>query len=104
MSASHPVIHGGTMFVLLLLVGVASAPVFGRAVAHRYVVRGSLEPAAAKRGAATALMDLSARLSPPTRGEGVQSGGDFVVLAKLAQSPSGCGDDTIFVNGFDLLN
>jgi hypothetical protein len=44
---------------------------------------------------------LNGRLSTPSRDVGLQSGGDFVVLAKLAESPLGCASDVIFADGFD---
>lgn len=70
--------------------------------AHRYAIHGSLEAAAPEKTAASAAFGLDGRLSAPPKDVGLQSGGDFVVMAKLAESPLGCsGDDTIFVDGFD---
>jgi hypothetical protein len=46
---------------------------------------------------------VKGRLSSPPRDVGLASGGDFVVMAKLAMSPLGCASDLIFANGFDPL-
>jgi hypothetical protein len=103
MATSHPVIRGGPLFVVLsLLVGSASTSVFARTAAQRYMIHGSLQPSAAKRSPDSAPMRMSARLLARTHGPGLQSGGGLVVIAKLAQAPLGCADDTIFVDGFEL--
>ena len=85
----------------LLAAGAAHAA-DSRQPAHRYSIYGSLETATAEKTAASAAMSLDARLVAPPKDVGLQSGGDFVVMAKLAESPLGCGgSDTIFTNGFD---
>jgi hypothetical protein len=101
MSTFHPVIRGGpTWLAFLVLAGIAATPAPGGAESPRYTLRGSFEASARSQGSA-ASMQLSARLSPPARGAGLQAGGDFVVVASVAASPLGCADDTIFVNGFE---
>ena len=85
----------------LLAAGAAHAA-DSRQPAHRYSIYGSLETATAEKSAASTPMSLDARLTAPSKDVGLQSGGDFVVMAKLAESPLGCGgSDTIFTNGFD---
>lgn len=100
MSTFHPVIRGGpTWLAFLVLAGVAATPAPGSAES-RYTLRGSFEASARSQSPAAA-MQLSARLSSPARGAGLQAGGDFVVVASVAASPLGCADDTIFVDGFE---
>jgi len=87
----------------MLLVEIASAQAAGKAAPHRYTIKGSLEAAQTRASSDGVSTRLGARLSAPVKDVGLQSGGDFVVMAKLADSTLGCsGDDTIFVNGFDL--
>jgi len=101
MSTFNPVIRGGpTWLAFLVLAGAGATPVPGSAESPRYTLRGSFESSPRSQDGA-ASMQLSARLSSPARGAGLQAGGDFVVVAGIASSPLGCADDTIFVNGFE---
>ncbi len=101
MRTSLHVIRGGPLLAMLvLLAGIPSAHA-GSEQAHRYTVRGSLEAAATDKTAGSPWLRLNGRLSTPSRDVGLQSGGDFVVLAKLAESPLGCASDVIFADGFD---
>lgn len=85
---------------LALPAGIASAGTSGKAATHRYSMQGVLE-ASATDTSAGASMQLAGRLSAPESGVALQSGDGFVLLAKLAESPLGCGSDTIFFDGFD---
>ena len=98
MRTSLHVIRGGPLLAMLvLLAGIPSA----RAGGHRFTVRGNLEAAATDNTAASPWLRVNARLSAPARDVDLLSGGDFVVLATLAESPLGCGSDIIFANGFE---
>lgn len=100
MRTSFHVIRGGPLLAMLvLLAGIPSAHAGNQT--HRYTVRGSLEAAATDKTAGSPWLRLNGRLSTPPRDVGLQSGGDFVVLAKLAESPLGCASDVIFADGFD---
>jgi hypothetical protein len=91
---------GPVLGLIVLLGGIPD--VDAAAKTHRYEINGSLETSSAEKSTASAPLALSGRLSAPSQDAGVQSGGDYVVLAKLAESPLGCGgSDTIFTNGFD---
>jgi hypothetical protein len=69
---------------------------------HRYSISGSLAAVAVEKAETGAPLAVGGRLTAPSKDVGLQSGGDFVVMAKLAASPLGCsGDDTIFADGFD---
>ena len=101
MRTSLHVIRGGPLLAMLvLLAGIPSARAGGQP-AHRYTVRGNLEAAATDNTAASPWLRVNARLSAPARDVDLLSGGDFVVLATLAESPLGCGSDIIFANGFE---
>lgn len=100
MRTSMQRVRGGPLLGLVAL--LASIPVVHAAASHRYSIHGSLEAATSEKTTAAAPLGISARLSAPSSDVGLQSGGDFVVMAKLAESPLGCsGSDTIFANGFD---
>ncbi|HEY0233264.1 MAG TPA: hypothetical protein VGC55_18595 [Dokdonella sp.] len=102
MRISYPVIRGGPMLaVLALLVGAASAHAAGKTTAHRYTIQGSLQAAATSTNADGASMQMTSHLSAPAQDVALQSGGNFVVMAKLAYSPLTCFGDTIFRDGFD---
>ena len=104
MRTSLQMARGGALLALVALLAGASA-VHAAGVAkpaHRYSIYGSLDVEAAEKTKAGAPMSLAARLSAPSKDVGLQSGGDFVVMARLAESPQGCsGSDTIFTDGFD---
>jgi hypothetical protein len=71
---------------------------------HRYTVSGSLtrsDVASATTSDSGAALQLKSTLSRPARGNDVQSGGSFVMMAKIVASPLGCASDTIFVDGFE---
>jgi hypothetical protein len=102
MRTSFHVIRVGPLLALLvLLAGIPAAHAGGKTPAHHYAIRGSLESVATSKSAASQTLRVNARLSAPSKDVGLLSGGDFVVLAKLAESPLGCGSDIIFTNGFD---
>jgi hypothetical protein len=100
-----PVIRGGPLLLaaLVLLGGIPCANAGDAAPRHRYTIHGSLEAPAAKTTAASPWLSVKGRLSSPPRDVGLASGGDFVVMAKLAMSPLGCASDLIFADGFDAL-
>ena len=66
---------------------------------HHLSISGSLTPlnAPAQGGS----MQVQSGLSKPTAALVEQAGAGFVLSAKLAERPLGCGSDTIFENGFD---
>lgn len=103
MRTSFHAIRGGPLVGLLaLFAALPSVHADERSPTHRYAIHGSLEAAATDATSARLPLQLSARLSAPAQDVGVQAGGDFVVIAKLAESPLGCtGSDTIFADGFD---
>ena len=102
MRTSMQRVRGGPLLGLAAL--LALIPVVHAAGSHRYSIHGSLEAATPEKTTAAAPLGLSARLSASASDASLQSGGDFVVMAKLAESPLGCsGSDTIFANGFDPL-
>lgn len=102
MHTSYPVIRGGPVLVVLALFATAtSAHAAAQTTVHRYTIQGSLEPAVANASASAAPMPAKSRLSTPTQDVGLQAGGDFVMMAKLALSPLVCYGDTIFRDGFD---
>lgn len=95
------VFRSGALGVLALAAtaGVSNA---SEAPRHSYSIQASLTPRAAQSTTATG-NDLqltgalrSARVEIP-----LQSGGGIDLIAKLAYSPTGCSDDTIFRDGFD---
>ena len=87
---------------IALMAGIPLVHAAGKTEEHRYSIYGSLDVVAAEKTTASAPLSLGGRLSAPAKGISLQSGGDFVVMAKLAESPLGCsGSDTIFANGFD---
>ena len=97
-------LRGGSLTALIAL--LAAAPIVHAAgpapAAHRYAINGSLDVLAADKTTPSTPLGMSARLSAAPKDVALQSGGDFVVMAKLAESPLGCsGDDTIFANSFD---
>jgi hypothetical protein len=96
-------VRGGPRFGLIaLLAGLPLVHAAGETPAHRYSISGSLEAVAAEKATSGAPLGIEGRLSAPPKDAGLQSGGDFVVMAKLAESPLGCsGSDTIFADGFD---
>jgi hypothetical protein len=106
MRSSLLFIRGGPLLGLIaLLAGIPSIHAAQKApAAHRYEISGSLESVATEKTAAGAWLGMAGRLSASPQDVGLQSGGDFVVMAKLAESPVGCGNDTIFVDGFDGPN
>jgi len=93
---------GSRLGLIALLAGIPVVHAAGTTPAHRYSISGSLEAVAAEKSTSSAALGIEGRLSAPAKDVGLQSGGDFVVMAKLAESPLGCsGGDTIFVDGFD---
>ena len=92
--------------LLLGLIALAGAPTAHAAgtkpSSHRFEINGSLAPAAAEKTTAGTAFGMQGRLTATAQDAALQSGGDFVVMAKLAESPLGCsGDDTIFADDFD---
>ena len=97
-------VRGGPLIgLIVLLAGAPAVHAGGNAPAsHRYTIHGSLEASAEEKTTASGSLGVAGRLSAPAKDIDPQSGGDFVVMAKLAESPLGCGgDDAIFANGFD---
>jgi len=101
MRASLHVIRGGPLLAMLVLLAGSPPAHADSNQAHQYTVRGSLEAVATDKTAGSPWLRVNARLSAPSRDVGLQSGGDFVVMAKLAESPLGCASDHIFTNGFE---
>jgi hypothetical protein len=102
MHTSYPVIRGGPALAALALFAAAtSAHAASQTTTHRYSIQGSLQATATSGNSGGASMQLSSRLSTPTQDVALQSGGNFVVMAKLAYSPMVCAGDTIFRDGFD---
>lgn len=102
MRTSLQIVRGGLLVgSIALLAGVGHAA--GTKPSHRYEISGSMEVTAAEKTAtANAPFGLNGRLSAAPADVSLQSGGDFVVMAKLAESPLGCsGNDTIFADDFD---
>jgi hypothetical protein len=104
MRTSLHIVRGGPLLGLVaLLAGTSIVHAGGTApAAHRFEIHGSLAPAAAEKSAASAPFGIEGRLSAASQDAALQSGGAFVVMATLAESPLGCsGGDTIFTDGFD---
>lgn len=103
MRTSLQIVRGGLLSGLIaLMAGAPPVHAGGTKPAHRFEIHGSLAPAAAEKSAASAPLGLEGRLSATPEDAALQSGGTFVVMAKLAESPLGCsGDDTIFADDFD---
>lgn len=100
------VIRGGPplLAALALVAGSPRADAAERASSHRFAIHGSLAvDASDKHVPASPWLRMDARLSTPPKDVGLASGGDFVVLAKLATSPLGCASDLIFADGFENL-
>jgi hypothetical protein len=94
---------GPRLGLIVLLAGVSSVHAAGKTQStHRYAISGSLEAVATEKATTGAPLGIEGRLTAPAKDVGLQSGGDFVVMAKLAESPLGCsGSDTIFADDFD---
>jgi hypothetical protein len=106
METSTQVIRGGPRLLaaLALLAAIPSAHAGHATSSHRYAIHGSLESVATadKTSAANpSWLSGHGRLSPAPQDAGLVSGGQFVVMARLATSPLGCASDLIFANGFD---
>jgi len=89
--------------LVALLAGIPIGHAAGKTPpTHRYSISGSLAAVSEQKTAASTPLALSGRLSAASNDAGLQAGGDFVVMAKLAESPQGCsGGDTIFADDFD---
>ena len=93
---------GPLLGLIALLAGSPGVQAETKPAAHRYEINGSLAATATAKSTSSAPLGLQGRLSAQSTDAALQSGGDFVVIAKLAESPLGCsGSDTIFANGFD---
>ncbi len=104
MRTSLQIARGGRLFGLIALMAFAPLVQAGgtKPAAHRFEIHGSLAPAANEKSAASAPFGLEGRLTSAPQEAALQSGGTFVVMARLAESPLGCsGDDTIFADDFD---
>ncbi len=86
------------LLATMLAIAPASA---ANAPHHRYSISGSLTPSGVSTASTNGGVQLKSTLSRPATGNDVQTGGSFVVMAKIVASPMGCASDTIFVDGFD---
>ncbi|MEO7433003.1 MAG: hypothetical protein ABIR62_13470 [Dokdonella sp.] len=88
--------------VALLAVALTIAPAgAANSPQHRYSITASLTPSGVSTTAANGGVEMKSTLSRPASGNDVQSGGSYVVMAKIVASPMGCASDTIFVDGFE---
>jgi hypothetical protein len=99
MAALSPAIRGGPLAVLIALALASPAGARDANAPHHFSISGSLTRASAPTQ--TGSLQMQSRLSKPTAALLEQSGAGFVLSAKLAEQPFGCGSDTIFENGFD---
>jgi hypothetical protein len=99
MAALSPAIRSGPLAVLIALAMASPAGARDANAPHHLSISGSLTPlnAPAQGGS----MQMQSGLSKPTAALVEQAGAGFVLSAKLAERPLGCGSDTIFENGFD---
>ena len=98
MSALSPAIRSGPAVAVLLALALA-VPAMARDAnaSHHYSISGSLTRASAP------VQGGPLRCSRTSRNRDLveQSGDRFVMNARLAEQPLGCGSDKIFANGFD---
>lgn len=100
MAALSPAIRSGpALAVLIALVLAAPAMARDANASHHYSISGSLTRASAPAQGGSLQMQSSVSRASSTLVE--QAGAGFVLNAKLAEQPLGCGSDTIFENGFD---
>jgi hypothetical protein len=98
MSALSPAIRSGPALAVLIAVVLATPAVARDANAsHHYSISGSLTRVSAPVQGGS--LQMQSHVSPSNLVE--QSGDQFVLNARLADQPLGCGSDTIFANGFD---
>jgi hypothetical protein len=99
MAALSPAIRSGPLAVLIALAMASPAGARDANAPHHLSISGSLTPlnVPAQGGS----MQMQSGLSKPTAALVEQAGAGFVLSAKLAERPLGCGSDTIFQNGFD---
>jgi hypothetical protein len=101
MTALSPAIRSGPVLaVVVALVLATPAGARGTGSPHHYSISGSLSPVSAPAPSGGALQ-MQSHVSRQTSTVVEQSGDGFVLNAKLAERPLGCGSDTIFENGFD---
>ncbi len=96
--------RGGPPAALLAAMLVISPAGAANSPQHRFSISGSLSRTDAASTTANdngGTLQMKSTLSRPTPGSDVQSGGNFVVMAKIVASPLGCASDVIFVDGFD---
>ena len=68
---------------------------------QRYSVNASLSPNTSNAAASGGGLQLQSRLTPTHVDVPVQTGSQFALIARLAESPTTCYADTIFRNGFE---
>jgi hypothetical protein len=66
---------------------------------HHLSISGSLTRVSAPAQGGS--LQMQSQVSKPTAARVEQAGEGFVLSAKLAARPLGCGSDTIFEDGFD---
>jgi len=101
MAALSPAIRSGPVLaVVVALVLATPAGARDAGSSHHYSIYGSLSRTSAPAPAG-GVLQMQSHVSRQTSNIVEQSGGNFVMNAKVAQQPLGCGSDTIFENGFD---
>jgi hypothetical protein len=99
MAALSPAIRSGPLAVLIALALASPAGARDANAPHHLSISGSLVRMSAPPQGGS--MQMQSQVSKPTAGLVEQSGAGFLLSAKLAERPLGCGSDTIFANGFD---
>jgi predicted ATPase with chaperone activity len=101
MAALSPAIRSGPVLaVVIALVLATPAGARDAGSSHHYSIYGSLSRTSAPAPAG-GVLQMQSHVSTQMSTLIPQSGEGFVLNAKLAQRPLGCGSDTIFANGFD---
>jgi len=100
MATLSPAIRSGPIVALIALALAGPALARDANAPHHYSISGSLTRATAPAPQGGSLQ-MQSRVSKPTAALIEQAGEGFVLSAKLAERPLGCGSDTIFANGFD---
>ena len=102
MAALSPAIRSGPVLAVVVALALATpAGARDAASAHHFSVYGSLTPAGVSAQGSGGALQMQSRVSKPTMSVVEQAGGNFVMNAKVAEQPLGCGSDTIFADGFD---
>lgn len=93
--------RGGPPIVAVAALLAAGTSVAAGAPQHRYSIAASLTPVSVATAHDGGTIEMKSTLSRPPPSNAVQSGGRFVIIAKIVASPMGCASDTIFVDGFE---